>query len=767
MRATWLPWKFLIRRLARSHGIIDPVALLSRMHGFSHPSEVAVPMELLRAGILFHARGLINTKVIQQNLDWVWPYWVTQQFDPRSRSFLPRAFSITHVNLTHRNWTAIGIPDCEALPLVDPRGLLTPLFDGWSIDAWFVRENARDAIIPSRVAHAQQRLLMSPDEVRIDTGFQENELELLESARVQLIAGRPFCTVRYEARGPADAWLAIALRPYNPEGISFVHRIRRRDNKLAWLVDANDYPVGFDTPITRMAASCYRSGDIYGNLLQLPDSDGIECDVGLATAAALFPIGLDGQREVNVRIPLSQVAEHTDSSAPIVHPKSWPSALEGSAHLTVPDKHIQYLYDAAIRTLILHSPGEIYPGPYTYKRFWFRDTAFMLHAALAVGLQSRVERILDTFPARQRLSGYYHSQDGEWDSNGEALWIIARYCQLLGVAPKPAWRKSIVRGAQWIQKKRTWPGADSMHHGLLPAGFSAEHLGNNDFYYWDDFWSVAGLRAAATMLGALGDDLIAKEFRGHADDLHQAIETSLARSRPIRQSDALPASPYRRMDSGSVGSLVADFPLQLFEPADPRVMATVRFLIEKTFVHGAFFQDMIHSGINAYLTLHIAQVLLRARDPHFLQLLQSVIDLASPTGQWPEAIHPQTGGGCMGDGQHAWAAAELLMLVRNMFVRDEHGALILASGIPPAWRKPGDDIFFGPTPTPWGPVSVALRTTSEAVTVSWDAAWRGTPPRLEVALLDREAITVDPREPHVVIPCPQPAPTPQHARSAP
>jgi len=64
-------------------------------------------------------------------------------------------------------------------------------------------------------------------------------------------------------------------------------------------------------------------------------------------------------------------------------------------------------------------------------------------------------------------------------------------------------------------------------------------------------------------------------------------------------------------------------------------------------------------------------VLLRAEDPRFHELMTTVADLASPTGQWPEAIHPLTHGGCMGDGQHVWAAAEWLMIVRHCFVREE------------------------------------------------------------------------------------------------
>ena len=108
----------------------------------------------------------------------------------------------------------------------------------------------------------------------------------------------------------------------------------------------------------------------------------------------------------------------------------------------------------------------------------------------------------------------------------------------------------------------------------------------------------------------------------------------------------------------------------------------MNFILDNCFVDGGFFQDMIHSGINPYLTLHVAQVLLRANDKRFIPLLNKVAELASPTGQWPEAVHPRTLGGCMGDGQHAWAAAEWIIMLRNIFVREENDVLILCAGIP-------------------------------------------------------------------------------------
>ena len=153
----WFPWKQLVIRAAKARGFIDPVKLLSRLESFAQPIEVKEPLELLRAGMVLHARGLLNTGAIQHNMDWIWPFWVERQFNPKDDAFIPRAFSLTHINLTHRNWTAVGIPDFDELPIVDPRGLLTPFWDSWSLDVWMASEAGR-RLIPSQMETADQHL---------------------------------------------------------------------------------------------------------------------------------------------------------------------------------------------------------------------------------------------------------------------------------------------------------------------------------------------------------------------------------------------------------------------------------------------------------------------------------------------------------------------------------------------------------------------------------------------------------------------------------
>jgi hypothetical protein len=775
------PVRFLITRVARAYGFLDPVALLANLRSFAKPSEVAEPIELLRAGMLFHARGLVNTKAIQNNLDWVWPYWVERQFNPSDPSFIPRAFSFSHINLTHRNWTAVGVPDVPFYPIVDPRGLLTPLFDGWSLDFWFVPEHG-PVLLPSKLSEVEQTLSLERNlELRTiarglhqppngslsgrpsrngDTPNPLVRIELESLVTLELEHGEPRCHVSVRVRG-ADGHgaIAVALRPYNPEGVSFIKTVDVSADRRRWQVN-NRHQVIFDRSPAKHLLSTYSAGDVLLRLREDLSASHVTCAASMATAVALFPVGDSGEAPCEIRIPIYDELEPRHRPV-FKHAQSWGDALAPLARLRIDDARVQRLYDLAAVNLVLHSPGEVYPGPYTYKRFWFRDAVFILNALLSLGAVERTRRALQEFAPRQRLDGYFLSQEGEWDSNGEALWFYHRFTTLTGEAPLPAWLQAIGRGARWIQRKRLPLTPASPEAGLLPAGFSAEHLGPNDYYYWDDFWSVAGLRAAAELLHAT-DPAHAAAFAREADEFLATIQRSFPAGPHRRFPGAIPASPHRRMDSGAVGSLVADYPLQLFSAGDEGIRKTADYLCNHCLHGGGFFQNMIHSGINAYLTLHLAQVRLREGRPAAAwSLMDAVVALASPTGQWPEAIHPATLGGCMGDGQHIWAAAEWLMMIRNLFVREEHsptpagsaraapsaGMLVIGSGVRPEWWREAD-ATFGPTLTPHGAVIVRIgRNDGGGARVRIDAAWRGTPPRRELRVPGFVPLIVDAGDP--------------------
>jgi hypothetical protein len=720
-----LPWKFLTRFAARRFGVLDPIPWMARMRKFSKPSEVQEPLELLRAGIIFHARGLVNAKAIQHNLDWVWPYWVERQFNPDDSSFVPRAFSFSHINLTHRNWTAVGQPDLAAYPIVDPRGLVTPLYDGWSLDFWIVTDSGRK-LLPSKTndSQTQQRLHLHPT-LEVETRCRVDDLTVAQKTRVHSANGKAGLLVDVEGSSAESGWLIVAVRPYNPEGIQFIERIDHAAGSSSLRVnDHTTIDLGAAPAAMRMAH--YADGDVYHDLSKGQQELDIKCEVGMATAAAIYRLDANESKHLSISVPL----EGNPKSGASYSSKAWESALETTAALRIADPRMQFLYDAAVRTVLLLSADLIVPGPYTYRRFWFRDACLMLHALMAIDSSSRAARIIETFPSRQTARGYFESQQGEWDSNGQVLWIVARCAALTGAPISPEMDAALRKAVDWLAKKRLPADASAGVAGLLPAGFSAEHLGPNDHYYWDDFWAVGGLRAMAAYWQRAGNFRAAKTAGNLADGYSAAIENSIAAIPQKRSRGAIPAAPSRRMDAGAIGSMVADYPLQLFPPGESRLMKTADYLIEHCFHKGGFFQEMIHSGINAYLTLDLAQTLLRNGDPRFADLIRSVADLASPTGQWPEAIHPLTMGGCMGDGQHGWAAAEWIMMIRNCFVREEADRLIIGSGILPEWMEGGDEVNFGPTATAWGPVTVRLFNQQ----IQLDAKWRHQAPAVDIAV---------------------------------
>ncbi len=724
----WLPWKYIIRVAARTHGFLDPITLLAQLSKFSQPSEVAEPIELLRAGVIFHARGLINSRVVQHNLDWVWPYWIEKQFDPTNESFIPRAFSLTHVNLTHRNWTAVGIPNNRALPIIDPRGLLTPFWDKWSLDTWLVTDKEA-ALLPSRAIRAKQ-ILEIENNLAVQTKTENKIFSLVTTSEVIIENEKPFCNLKIIGNAEKDAWLVVSLRPYNPEGISFIHNLELSNTHKKWIVDKHA-EILFDQTIERCHISTYQDGDVYIHLHDRKEDTKACCDVGMVTAAALFKIEEKIPRKLSVKVPLENNDEQ--GRVPAI---SWMDSLHTKCKLHIPDKNIQQLYEASIRTIVLCTPNEAFPGPYTYKRFWYRDAAFIVYGLLCSGLIERAEQALQYFPKHQDRSGYFHSQEGEWDSNGEVLWILLRFYELTNRLPKNIdWWPIIRRGAKWIIKKRLSKDTTSMHAGLLPAGFSAEHLGPNDFYYWDDFWSIAGLQAASTFATIFNQADDQKDFYNESVLLTEAVNNSLSKVAERIGRQAMPASPYRRLDAGAIGSIAAGYPLQIYSADNPYLLNTIEFLLDKCFVDGGFFQDMIHSGINPYLTLHVAEILLRAKDKRFLDLIYKVAELASPTGQWPEAVHPQTLGGCMGDGQHAWAAAEWVIMLRNIFVYEENDQLILCSGIPSTWLKENTELYFGPAYTSFGIINIWINVNQNKAAVKWECDYHKFPVKIEVHLL--------------------------------
>ena len=168
-------------------------------------------------------------------------------------------------------------------------------------------------------------------------------------------------------------WLVVSLRPYNPEGISFIDSIKLTDDRKSWLVIGRK-KVTLNRSADRHHSSHYNDGDVYIHLKDIEDDTGTNCRVGLATAAAMFESSASEYCEVSVKIPLSdnnrtntRKTSEIGQDTPKQH--NWHLALEEQSTLRISNQNYLDLYNAAVTSLVLCSPSEVYAGPFNM-RLW-------------------------------------------------------------------------------------------------------------------------------------------------------------------------------------------------------------------------------------------------------------------------------------------------------------------------------------------------------------------------------------------------------------
>lgn len=734
-----------LRGLARRFRIGEDVLRhLSTFQRLGERFEIKAPTEMIPVGARTLARALRTRAAPQIRPEWLWPYWLQRQLDPRDPSFTPRGHLPFLTNVTHRNWTAVGNPRSAWEAVVDPAGLVSTLADTWSLDWWIEHEG--EWILPSRTDRLRQHV--AADGTRVSTS-------------VELPGGGQATADVYALRADGDEYVAVevssdrpvtvvfAIRPYNTEGLAVVEHVRIEERTV--LVDDCVAVVLPEQP-DRVAASTFHNGDclqhfLHGTALPFRPTRQID-EAGLAQAAVSYPLAPGQPRRVLLPLPpvpaRAPSARAYDRVAPSAQEAAgrWRPMLDRGLRTSLPDPRLQEAVEAN-RTylLVLHDPGSITAGPLTYHRFWFRDAAYQVTALDRWGFHEEAADVLDTYPGRQQRDGFFYSQWHEWDANGAAIFALAEHYRLTGDADWLARMMPAVRhGADWIGHKRR-RGRSVRHPGLLPAGVSAEHLGPYDMYYWDNFWSLRGLRDAAYLAEVTGDQDGAGRWRAEAADYATAISASVAHRTRHAAAPYLPAGPNRGIDAGMIGSLVACYPLELYDATDPLVAHTVSLIRRRFTIGPAFFQAIAHTGLGTYLTLQLAYVELLAGDPMAWTRLKWLLDSATPTYTWPEAIHPRTGGGCMGDGHHGWAAADFLGFLRALLVRDApDGTVAALSVLPPEWH--GGRLTISDAPVAGGSrLSYELSWLGDRPTLAW--SWRGAPSRLTAPSLDPRWSTTD------------------------
>ena len=324
-------------------------------------------------------------------------------------------------------------------------------------------------------------------------------------------------------------------------------------------------------------ATRFEHGPITGFLAagKLPAQDKVTDPFGYASGALEYRIDLppQGSREIYLAIPFHEPQAVTANPMSLQEAAArgrveleaatryWQAQL-GRVDIQLPppaDRMIRTLKSNLAYILINRAGPAIQPGPRNYARSWIRDGALTSAALLSMGYTEEVREFIRWYAGYQFPDGKIpccvdkRGADPlpEHDSPGEFIYTVMeyyRYTHDVGFLSE-LW-PAVVKAVDYIDVLRRQrltvvyrtPELQP-YYGLMPESVSHEgYLAYPVHSYWDDFFTLRGLKDAAAMAIVLGDAEKAVHFAAIRDAFQQDLLASVRCIMEKHRIDYLPGS---------------------------------------------------------------------------------------------------------------------------------------------------------------------------------------------------------------------------------
>ena len=407
-----------------------------------------------------------------------------------------------------------------------------------------------------------------------------------------------------------------------------------------------------------------------------------------------------------------------------------------TAHIEVPcRKASESLLAAHVCQAIANDHGDLRGGEGFYDEFYIRDGAYQVMELEEAGLHDTARKAVKLYLDRQRPDGRFESQPGQFDANGQAVWVLWQYYKM---SADRAWLQSVYpnmrRAADWTMQARRLAPADSPYVGVLPNALAdGEYLWQGAHHILGyDFWNLRGLLCTADAARILGKTGEAAELLKEAALYREAIDAAWKKT-------GLAHFPPSWEKAGTHwGNTETLWPTEIFKRDDARVGALIDHVREDFgggFIEGTIrwlgHAVAIHPYMGAYTTM---ADLVRGNDEKVVEdfywyLLHSTAAHAFPEGiyyerryAWGETI------------PHVTGACNYAIMLRHMLVHEEGDELHLLKAVPDWWLADGEEIRVERLPTHFGPMNLVVRGTARGVRVDFDPPKRNPPKRIVLHL---------------------------------
>lgn len=626
--------------------------------------------------------------------NWAWPRWLRQQLEPRGRGFEP-AQLMPFRNVHFKDWGMVGTVQGVHEAVIDPAMLFT-IRETVSFEVWVY--DGASLYMPGLHGSFRQ-YLERPGYPVVVNEWDLGVVKVFTRSTVASKSGVDVLVTDLRLTGlPGNYIVYLVTRPYNVDHITEVRDAGvERDG---WFITINgELALTADGEPSQFGSySINRDASEDAALGRLNNELSASDEFGWAHAALGFNAAIKGANDgwgVRIKAPLDPLRNTPHNRALVksitdgdvgLELRSWDSINSKSLSISIGGSAIGDILRQSIANLVmLWDGGKITPGPLIYHLFWIRDGSYMSTALTISNLADMGRAVIEELLRRADPSGYFKAVDfevREYDANGQVLWAVGKYVQLTrDYDVLRRWYPVIRRGVEWLESNREVAGDEAVR-GLLPLSWSAEDTGPVDHHYWDDMWAIAGLRELGKVLREIGSEdyeWVVKLQNEFTDALINSI--NIVRSR--LGIDYIVPAPERVADSAMTRVVAVVWPTMALPLDNPLVRKTLEVAEELYGLDGGIVNTHQWGTYGSYLTMNMAHswAILGDRD-RVGKYLAWIVNHASPTYGWAEGISIITGRGGQGDAPHGWAAADFIMLIRDLVINDLLDPPVLFRGMP-------------------------------------------------------------------------------------
>jgi hypothetical protein len=416
----------------------------------------------------------------------------------------------------------------------------------------------------------------------------------------------------------------------------------------------------------------------------------------------------------------------------------WRGVMAAASHIEVPcRKATEALLAAHVCQLIANDRGEVHGGEGFYDVFYIRDGAYQVLELAEAGLTGAARKALGPYLKRQRPDGRFESQRGQFDANGQAVWLLWHYYKITGDRAFLAKAyPQMLRAVRWTMQARRKARPKTPFAGVLPnAPADGECLWNGKYHIVGyDLWNLRGMLCTADAAAILGRKDEATELTTEAKAYRAAIDAAWKRT-------GLKHFPPSWEKAGTHwGNTETLWPTELFERDDSRVTALSRHVREEFaggFIEGTIQWkgtgkvNAIHPYMGAYTTM---TDLVRGRSEQVVEDFYWYLLHATASHAFPEGIYYKRRFAWSNTIPHVTGACNYAIMLRHMLVHEAGDELHLLRAVPDWWLGRSRSIRIERLPTWFGTMGLTIRGTPEGVKVTFDRPRRQAPKRVVLHL---------------------------------